>query len=47
MLNRGRSISESEEAMVLSSLYREDGLTQTEIALLLGRHKSGYREGYP
>jgi len=39
-LNRGRSISEIEEAMVLSSLYREDGLTQTEIALLLGRHKS-------
>ena len=39
-LNRGRSIGEIEEAMVLSSLYREDGLTQTEIALLLGRHKS-------
>ena len=39
-LNRGRSISELEEAMVLSSLYREDGLTQTEIAVLLGRHKS-------
>jgi len=26
--------------MVLSSLHREDGLTQTEIAVLLGRHKS-------
>jgi ParB/RepB/Spo0J family partition protein len=39
-LNRGRSISELEEAMVLCSLHREDGLTQTEIALLLGRHKS-------
>jgi ParB/RepB/Spo0J family partition protein len=39
-LNRGRSISELEEAMVLSSLYREDGLSQTEIAVLLGRHKS-------
>jgi len=39
-LNRGSSISELEEAMVLSSLYREDGLTQTEIAVLLGRHKS-------
>lgn len=39
-LNRGRSISELEEAMVLSSLYREDGLTQVEIALLVGRHKS-------
>lgn len=39
-LNRGSSISELEEAMVLSSLYRDDGLSQTEIALLLGRHKS-------
>jgi ParB/RepB/Spo0J family partition protein len=39
-LNRGRSISELEEAMVLSSLHREDGLLQTEIAVLLGRHKS-------
>jgi ParB/RepB/Spo0J family partition protein len=39
-LNRGRSISELEEAMVLSSLYRDDGLSQTEIAVLLGRHKS-------
>ena len=39
-LNRGRSISELEEAMVLCSLHREDGLMQTEIALLLGRHKS-------
>jgi ParB/RepB/Spo0J family partition protein len=39
-LNLGRSISELEEAMILSSLYREDGLAQTEIAVLLGRHKS-------
>lgn len=39
-LSRGKSISELEEAMILSSLYREDGLTQTEIAVLLGRHKS-------
>jgi ParB/RepB/Spo0J family partition protein len=39
-LNRGRSISELEEAMVLCSLHREDGLTQVEIAVLLGRHKS-------
>ena len=39
-LNRGRSIHELEEAMVLSSLHRQDGLTQTEIALLVGRHKS-------
>lgn len=39
-LNRGRSISKLEEAMVLCSLHREDGLTQAEIAVLLGRHKS-------
>ena len=35
-----RSISDMEEAMVLLSLYREDGLTQSEIAVLFGRHKS-------
>lgn len=40
LLNRLRPLRELEEAMVLSSLHREDGLTQTEIALLLGRHKS-------
>ena len=40
-LNRsGGSISELEEAMVLKSLHREDGLMQMEIAVLLGRHKS-------
>jgi ParB/RepB/Spo0J family partition protein len=39
-LNHLRPIRELEEAMVLSSLHREDGLTQTEIAVLLGRHKS-------
>lgn len=40
-LNRtGRSISEMEEAMVLQSLHREDKLTQVEIAVLVGRHKS-------
>jgi ParB/RepB/Spo0J family partition protein len=39
-LNRGRPLRELEEALVLASLHREDGLTQTEIALLLGRHKS-------
>jgi ParB/RepB/Spo0J family partition protein len=38
-LNRGRSLHGLEEAMVLSSLHRQDGLTQTEIALLVGRHK--------
>lgn len=36
----GRSINEMEEALVLQSLHREDGLTQTEIAVLLGRDKS-------
>ena len=36
----GRSINEIEEALVLQSLHREDGLTQIEIAILLGRDKS-------
>jgi ParB/RepB/Spo0J family partition protein len=36
----GKSISTMEEAMVVHSLYHEDGLTQVEIATLLGRHKS-------
>ena len=36
----GRSITEMEEALVLQALYREDGLTQIEIATLLGRDKS-------
>ena len=36
----GRSINEMEEALVLQSLHREDGLTQIEIAALLGRDKS-------
>jgi ParB/RepB/Spo0J family partition protein len=40
-LNRSvRSINEIEEALVLQSLHREDGLTQIEIAALLGRDKS-------
>lgn len=40
-LNRsGRSITEMEEALVLRSLHREDKLTQIEIAVLVGRHKS-------
>src|SRR5271169_2571006 len=40
-LNRsGRAITDMEEAMVLQSLHREDGLLQMEIAALLGRHKS-------
>ena len=36
----GKSISDLEEAMVIHSLYRGDGLKQTEIALLFGRDKS-------
>jgi len=36
----GRSINEMEEALVIQSLHREDGLTQIEIATLLGRDKS-------
>jgi ParB/RepB/Spo0J family partition protein len=36
----GRSINEIEEALVLQSLHLEDGLTQIEIAALLGRDKS-------
>ena len=40
-INRfGRSITEMEEALVLRSLYREDKLTQIEISVLVGRHKS-------
>lgn len=40
-LNRvGRAISGMEEALVVHSLSHEDGLTQVEIALLLGHHKS-------
>jgi len=36
----GKSISSMEEALVVHSLYEEDGLSQVEIATLLGRHKS-------
>ena len=36
----GCSINEMEEALVLQSLHREDGLTQIEIAVLVGRDKS-------
>jgi len=35
-----KAISEIEEAMIIQSLYREDGLTQEEIGAMLGRHKS-------
>jgi ParB-like chromosome segregation protein Spo0J len=36
----GRSINSMEEALVVQSLFREDALSQVEIATLLGRHKS-------
>lgn len=36
----GKSINSMEEALVVHSLFREDGLSQVEIAVLLGRHKS-------
>jgi ParB/RepB/Spo0J family partition protein len=40
-LNRvGRNISSIEEALVVHSLCHDDGLSQVEIAGLLGRHKS-------
>jgi ParB/RepB/Spo0J family partition protein len=35
-----KSVHHLEEALVLFSLVREDALTQTEVAVLLGRHKS-------
>jgi len=34
------SISDLEEAMVVHSLCRDDGLSQVEVAVLVGRHKS-------
>lgn len=36
----GKSINHMEEALVVHSLFHEDGLTQVEIGTLLGRHKS-------
>jgi ParB/RepB/Spo0J family partition protein len=41
VLNRRKgTICDLEEGMVVHSLCREDGLSQVEVALLLGRHKS-------
>ena len=37
---KASSITKLEEAMVLHSLFQEDGLTQAQMATLLGRHKS-------
>lgn len=40
-LNRaGRHLGELEEAWLVQALVREDGLSQVEVATLLGRHKS-------
>lgn len=36
----GKSVNHLEEALVLVSLVREDALTQEEVAVLVGRHKS-------
>lgn len=40
ILNHGRGLCELEEAWLVRSLYREDGLRQPQIGRLLGRHKS-------
>ena len=40
-LNRtGRHLGELEEAWLVQALVPEDGLSQVEVAVLLGRHKS-------
>ncbi|MEN8161144.1 MAG: ParB N-terminal domain-containing protein [Myxococcota bacterium] len=39
-LHAGRGLSELEEGWLVRSLYREDGLTQPQIAQRMGRHKS-------
>lgn len=39
-VNEGHGLSEIEEAWLLRSLHRDDGLPQHEIARRLGRHKS-------
>ncbi len=39
-LNDRRGLTELEEAWLVRSLYREDGLSQPEIARRMGRHKS-------
>ncbi len=38
--NAGAGLSELEEAWLVRSLYREEELTQPQIGILLGRHKS-------
>lgn len=39
-IHTGRGLTEIEEAWIVRSLYREDGLSQPEIARRLSRHKS-------
>lgn len=39
-LNRQAGLCELEEAWLVRSLYRDDGLTQPQIGQLIGRHKS-------
>ena len=40
-LNRiSRTITDLEEALIVQSLHRDDGLPQLDIAVLVGRHKS-------
>ena len=38
--NAGNTLSDIEQAWLIRSLYRDDGLTQPRIAQLFGRHKS-------
>jgi ParB family transcriptional regulator, chromosome partitioning protein len=40
VLNESQALTELEEAWLVRSLYRQDGLSQPEIGRLLGRHKS-------
>ena len=37
---KGHTIAELEQGLIIRSMYREDHLSQKEIAALLGRHKS-------
>lgn len=38
--NQARGVTELEEGWLVKALYREDGLTQPQIARLVGRHKT-------
>src|SRR5208337_2497850 len=41
LIRTGRDFGELEGAWLVQALVREDGLSQVEVAMLLGRHKSG------